>query len=103
MSPTTKRLLKNTGRKLSNRSIAKCYSNKWKSNKILQNSVNQLQDTLSIEDYCKLIVFTEKKTKSRVETKLKTLDKKYEKLNIKSRLQLNNLSEEDIKVIKKTR
>ena len=59
-SPTTKRLLRNTERKLLNRSIAKCYFNKWKANNILQNSINQLEDTLLIEDYCKLVVFTEK-------------------------------------------
>ena len=47
------------------------------------------------------MVFTEKKIKSRVEKKLKTLDKKYKKLINKSRPQLNDLSEEDIKVHKK--
>ena len=47
-SPTTNRLLRDTERKLLNRSIAKCYSNRWKANKILQNSINQLEDTLSI-------------------------------------------------------
>ena len=46
------------------------------------------------------MVFTEKKIKSRVEKKLKTLDKKYKKLINKSRPQLNDLSEEDIKVHK---
>ena len=71
-SPSTNRLLRNTERKLSNRSIAKCFSNRWKANKILQNSINQLEDTLSIKDYCKLIIFTEKKIKSRVERKLET-------------------------------
>ena len=100
MSPTTKRLLRNTERKLLNRSIAKCYSNKWKANKILQNSINQLEDTLSVEDYCKLVIFTEKKIKSKAERKLKTLDKKDQKLINKSRPQLNDLSEEDIKVHK---
>ena len=65
----------------------------------MQNSINQLEDTLSIEDYCKLVIFTEKKTKSKVETKLKTLDKKYKKLINKSRPRLNDLSE-DIKVNK---
>ena len=99
-SPTTNRLLRNTERKLLNRSIAKCYSNRWKANTILQNSINQLQDTLSIIDYCKLIIFTEKKIKSRVERKLETLDKKYQKLINKSRPPLNDLSEEDIKVHK---
>ena len=99
-SPTTNRLLRNTERKLLNRSIAKCYSNRWKANKILQNSINQLEDTLSIIDYCKLILFTEKKIKSRVERKLETLDKKYQKLINKSRPPLNDLSEEDIKVHK---
>ena len=49
-SPATKRLLRNTERKLWNRSIAKCYSNKWEVNKILENSINQLQDNLSIKD-----------------------------------------------------
>ena len=48
-SPATKRLLRNTERKLWNRSIAKCYSNKWEVNKILENSINQLQDNLSIK------------------------------------------------------
>ena len=86
--------------KILNRSIAKCYSNKWKTNKILQNSINQLEDTLSIKDYCKLVIFTEKKMKSRVERKLETLDKKYEKLINKSRPQLNDLSEEDFKIHK---
>ena len=81
-------------------SIAKCYFNKWNANKTLWNSINQLEDAISIEDYCKLVVFTEKKIKSRVERKLKTLDKKYQKLVNKSRLQLNDLSEEDIKVNK---
>ena len=38
--------------------------------------------------------------KSRVERKLKTLDKKYQKLVNKSRPQLNDLSEEDVKVNK---
>ena len=99
-SPTTDRLLRNTERKLLNRSIAKCYSNRWKANKILQNSINQLEDTLSIIDYCKLIIFTEKKIKSRVERKLETLDKKYQMLINKSRPPLNDLSEEDIKVHK---
>ena len=46
------------------------------------------------------MVFTEKKIRSRVEKKLKTLDKKYKKLINKSRPQLNDLSEEDIKVHK---
>ena len=86
--------------KILNRSIAKCHSNKWKTNKILQNSINQLEDTLSIKDYCKLVIFTEKKMKSRVERKLETLDKKYEKLINKSRPQLNDLSEEDCKIHK---
>ena len=67
---------------------------------ILQGSTNQLEDTLSIKDYCNLVIFTEKKIKFRVERKLKTLDKKYQKLINKSRLQLNDLSEEDIKVHK---
>ena len=66
----------------------------------MQNSINQLEDTLSIKDYCKLIIFTEKKIKSRVERKLETLDKKCQKLNKKSRPLLNDLSEEDIKVHK---
>ena len=96
----TKRLLRNTERKLLNRSIAKCYCYKWKANKIVQNSINQSEDTLSIKDYCKLVMFTEKKIKFRVERKLKTLDKKYQKLINKSRPQLNDLSEEDIKVHK---
>ena len=97
-SPATKRLLRNTERKLWNRSIAKCYSNKWEVNKISENSINQLQDNLSIKDYSKLVIFTEK-IKSRVERKLKTLDKKYQKLIHILRLQLNDLSE-DIKVHK---
>ena len=66
----------------------------------MQNSINQLEDTLSIKDYCKLVIFTEKKMKSRVERKLETLDKKYEKLINKSRPQLNDLSEEDFKIHK---
>ena len=49
-SLATKRLLRNTERKLLNRSIAKCYSNRWKANKILQNSGHQLEDNLSIRD-----------------------------------------------------
>ena len=100
VSPATKRPLRNTERKLLNRSIAKCYSNRWKAKKILQNSENQLADNLSIRDYCKLMKFTEKKIKSRVEKKLKTLDKKYKKLINKPRSPLNDLSEEDIKLHK---
>ena len=68
-STATKRLLRNTERKLLNRSIAKCYSNRWKANKILQNSENQLEDNLFIRDYYKLMIFAEKKIKSRVERK----------------------------------
>ena len=66
----------------------------------MKNSINQLEDTLSIAGYCKLIILTEQKIKSRVERKLNTLDKKYQKLINKSRPQLNDLSEEDIKVHK---
>ena len=40
--------------------------------------------------------------KSRVERKLETLDKKYQKLINKSRAQLNDLLEEDIKVHKES-
>ena len=86
--------------KLLNRSIAKFYSNRWKANKVLQNIINQLEDTWSIEDYRKLVIFTEKKIKSGVERKLKTLDKKNERLINKSRPPLNGLLEEDIKVHK---
>ena len=46
------------------------------------------------------MIFTEKKIKSSVERKLKTLDKKYKKLINKSRPPLNDLSEEDIKLHK---
>ena len=66
----------------------------------MQNTINQLEDTGSIEDYRKLVIFIEKKIKSRVERKLKTLDKKYERLINKTRPPLNSLSEEDIKVHK---
>ena len=97
-SPATKRLLRNIESNLLNRSTAKCFSNKWKANKILQNSINQLEGSLSIEDYCRLAIFTEKKVKSRLERKLKTLDHKYQKLINKSRPPSNDLSEEDIKV-----
>ena len=75
-SPTTHILLRNTEKKLLNRFIAKCYSNRWKANKILQNSINQFEDTLSTKDYWELIIFTDKKIKSRVKRKLETLDKK---------------------------
>ena len=44
-SPTTKRHLRYIEWKLLNRSIAKCYSNRWKANKVLQNSINQLEKT----------------------------------------------------------
>ena len=47
-----------------------------------------------------MLFFTEKKIKSRVERKLETLDKKYQKLINKSRPPLNDLSEEDFKVHK---
>ena len=92
----------NTEKKLLNRSIAKCYSNRWKANKILQNSEKQLEDPLSIRNYCKLVIITEKKIKLRVEKKLKTLDKKYKKLINKSKPPLNDLSEENIKLHKET-
>ena len=92
----------NTEKKLLNRSIAKCYSNRWKANKISQNSEKQLEDPLSIRNYCKLVIITEKKIKLRVEKKLKTLDKKYKKLINKSRPPLHDLSEEDIKLHKET-
>ena len=49
-----------------------------------------------------MLFFTEKKIKSRVERKLETLDKKYQKLINKSRAQLNDLLEEDIKVHKES-
>ena len=96
---TAKWLLRNNEKKLLNRSIAKWYSDRWKANKILQNTI-KLEDTIPTEYYCKLVIFTEKKIKSRVEWKLKTLDKKYQKLINKSRPQLNNLSKQDIKVRK---
>ena len=101
-SPTTKTILSNTERKLLNRSLAKCYSNRWETNKILQNSEKQLEDTLSIRDYCKLVIFTKKKIKLRVKRKLKSLDKKYKKLISKSRPPLNDLSEKELNYIKKT-
>ena len=75
----------------------------FKPNKILQNSKNQLDNMLSIRDYCKLVIFKKKKIKSTVKKKLKTLDKKYKKLINKSRLQLNDLSEEDIKLHRENR
>ena len=84
-------------KKLLNRSRAKCYLNRWKADKILNNNENQLDDTICVRVYCKLIIFTEKKMKSRVKLKFKTLDKKYKNLINKSRPQLNFLSEEDIK------
>ena len=71
-SPENKRLLRNTEKKLLNRSKAKCYSNRWKANKILQNNEKQSVDTLSIRDYCKVVIFTEQKIKSRVESKFKS-------------------------------
>ena len=45
------------------------------------------------------MIFTEKKIKSRVERKLKTLSEKYKKRINKSRPPLNDLSEEDIKLL----
>ena len=79
-SPTTKKMIGKTEKKLLNRSIVKNYSKRWKQNQIREKRESVLDEKLSLSDYMKLTELTEKRQSRKLERKTKQLANKFENL-----------------------
>ena len=94
VSPVTRKLLKNTERKLLNRSIVKNYSKCWKQRNKLKN-INEKLEVLSVKDYIGHEIKTHKKLNKLMEVKKKKLEHKFNKMLDTNAKDNFNISQKD--------
>ena len=80
VSPTTKKFIKSTEKKLLNRSITKNYSKRWKFTQVKNKADKLLEEILCIQDYLQVAKLTEKKYSNKIHFKRRHLLQKFEKL-----------------------
>ena len=96
-SPTTRKFLRDTEKKLLNRSIVKNYTKRFKQRQIKKKQDSVLEENLSLNDYMNIQRLTEKRNSKILDRKTSHLSTKFQKLLKTKVTQSTTISDEERK------